>query len=242
VTGPDFECAAQTHIGYARPSNQDRFVIHPLKDGAVLIAMADGLGGDRAGDLAADTVRNNLMEIENIPAGAEDKTLTSLAQALDMKIHDLGQCEADLNGMGSTLIIGLIRTSTVWWLHIGDSRLYLFQKSRLIRITEDQTLDRFLIKENILDPEDAPDHYSRHIMDQFVGCGYCEAESGSFGICSGDALVLASDGVYRYLSEANLAAVLEKPMTANQKCLEIVEAVLENGGKDNLTIMIFHFK
>ena len=239
ITGPDFECAAHSHIGYSRPSNQDRFVIHPLKDGAVLIALADGLGGERAGDRASETVCAEILKIEHIPAGEEEKALAHLARVLDMEIRDLGRREPDMRGIGTTLIMALVREFSVWWLHIGDSRLYVFRHPRLDRITEDQTLARFLIKENILDPEDAPDHYSRHIMDQFVGCGYCEAESGSFGICSGDALVLASDGVYRYLSETTLAAVLGKPAAPDRQCSEIVETVLKDGGKDNLTIMIF---
>jgi protein phosphatase len=165
-----------------------------------------------------------------------------LTQSLDTKIRDLSQCDPDFGGMGSTLVLTLIRNRTVWWFHIGDSRLYLFRNARIIQITEDQTLDRFLIKENILAPEDAPFHYSRHVMDQFVGCGFCRAASGSFSIGPGDLLILTSDGVYRHLSAPLLAAVLDEAETPAAKCREIVARVLTNGGKDNLTIMIYHQK
>lgn len=209
-------------------------------DGSVLLAIADGLGGDGAGDLAAETIRTRIDSVDPIFPGRETQTLNALALALDESICRAGKNSDDLRGMGSTLIMTLVRGSRVFWLHIGDSRLYLFRESRLTRITEDQTLARFLIAENALSLEEAPHHYSRHVMDQYVGCGFCEPESGSFALFSGDWLVLMSDGVYRYLSEAALTAIFEKPDGPDHKCRNIIQAVLAGGGKDNLTILVFH--
>jgi protein phosphatase len=240
LSTPDFECSARTHIGYIRSSNQDRYVMRAFPDGSALLVIADGLGGDGAGDLASETIRARIAGLNAIPSGQETQTLTALALALDESICRAGKDAEDLHGMGSTLIMALVRENRVFWVHIGDSRLYLFQHSRLIRITTDQTLVRFLIAENALSPEEAPHHYSRHVMDQYVGCGFCEPESGSFAIVSGDWIVLMSDGVYRYLSEAALTAIFEKPDGPDHKCRNIIQAVLAGGGKDNLTILAFH--
>jgi len=238
----DFDFSAWTHIGYTRKSNQDRYVIKMLQDASVLFAIADGLGGEGAGDLAAETIRSEIEKIVHIPLGEENQTLVRLAKALDLQIRNTGQCEQDLNGMGSTLIIVLIRHSSAWWVHIGDSRLYLFRNSQLIQITEDQTLARFLMEENALTPEQAPSHYSQHVMDQYVGCGYCEPESGTFDTVSGDLIVLASDGIHRHISEEALSDALSYPSDLGEQCHDIVHSVLKSGGKDNLTIMIFHHR
>jgi len=240
LSTPDFECSARTHIGYVRSSNQDRYVMRAFPDGSVLLALADGLGGDGAGDLASETIRARIDGVDPIPPGQEPQTLKTLALALDESICRVGKDAEDLHGMGSTLIMTLVRGNRVFWVHIGDSRLYLFRESRLTRITEDQTLARFLIAENALSPEEASHHYSRHVMDQYVGCGFCEPESGSFALFSGDWIVLISDGVYRYLSNASLTAIFEKPDGPDEKCRNIIQAVLAGGGKDNLTILAFH--
>jgi len=73
-----------------------------------------------------------------------------------------------------------LRDNVAHWIHVGDSRLHLFRERSLIRITEDQTLARFLIEEGELTPDQASTHYSRQVMDQFVGCGFVEPEAGIF--------------------------------------------------------------
>jgi protein phosphatase len=235
-----FDIAARSHRGWVRKNNQDRYVIHPLKDGSLLLAMADGLGDERGAGLAADTLRVALERIVAIPQGEEKQYLLELSKTLDGEIRDRAEKTPDLNGMGSTLVAVLIRNRMAWWVHVGDSRLYLYRNNRLMQITEDQTLARYLVEEGEMKPEQIPDHYSRNVMDQYVGCGYCAPETGDFKIEPDDCLMLTSDGVHSHMESKELASTLMQCQSIEQKVENLVQTVLANGGEDNLTAIMAH--
>jgi protein phosphatase len=240
LTTSGFDFAARSHRGWLRKNNQDRYVIHPLEDGSVLLAVADGLGHGKGAGLAADFLRQALERIAAIPSGEERRTLLELAKTLDGQIRDRAEKTTDLNGMGSTLVAVLIRDRTAWWVHIGDSRLYRYRNNRLAQITEDQTLSRYLVEEGELTPEQVPVHYSRMVLDQYVGCGYCAPETGSFAIRPDDWLMIISDGVYRHLESREMSSVLNRTGNIEEKVEHLVQAVLTRGGKDNLTVLMAH--
>ncbi len=238
----DFHISAYTHIGFVRKTNQDRYVINPLADGSVLLGIADGLGGEVAGDLAAEMIRIKLAAVIHIPAGEEKQYLLRLSEDLDQEIMHKSETNQNLGGMGSTLIAVLIRDQFVYWVHIGDSRLYLFRNGQLIQITEDQTFTRFLVKEGKLTQEEVPFHYSGCVMDQYIGCGYCEPESESFEIARKDLLLLTTDGFHNQIKKEELVASLHFISGDQIKIKDLVTAVLKNGGGDNLTAVIADYK
>jgi len=227
-----------THIGLVRKINEDRYLIKELKDKSVLIAVADGLGGEVAGDHAAEILRGKLAGLNQITRNNEQAELDQLARVIDRTIHNEGQENKALEGMGTTLVGVLLRDRIAHWVHVGDSRLYLLRNGRLTQVTEDQTLARFLLEEGEITAEQLPTHYSRHVMDQCEGCGFADPETGRLKFLAGDLLVLSTDGLHREISENTLCSILTTDTNLETKAKRLVKAALNAGGKDNITVVL----
>jgi len=227
-----------SHIGFVRKSNEDRYLIKKLKGGSVLLAVADGLGGGVAGDYAAEIITENLAGMGRISRNSVQPELNQLVRGIDHTIYARGQENAALEGMGSTLIGVLLRDRIAYWVHVGDSRLYHLRNGTLTQVTEDQTLARFLLEEGEITAEQLPTHYSRHVMDQYVGCGYVEPETGRLEFLAGDLLVLSTDGLHRDISGNTFDAILKMDTDLELKAKALVKAALDAGGKDNITVVM----
>ena len=227
-----------THTGLVRKSNEDRYLIKELKDKSVLIAVADGLGGEVAGDYAAEILRGKLAGLNHISRNNEQAELDQLARAIDHDIYNEGQENNALEGMGTTLVGVLLRDRIAYWVHVGDSRLYLLRNGILTQVTEDQTLARFLLEEGEITAEQLPTHYSRHVMDQCEGCGFADPETGRLKFRAGDLLVLSTDGLHREIADDALYSILNTDTNLETKAKRLVKAALDAGGKDNITVVM----
>ena len=227
-----------TDIGLVRKTNEDRYLIKELEDRSVLIAVADGLGGEVAGGTAAQMLKEKLADLSHISRNSEQSELDHLARVIDRSIYTEGRENKSLEGMGSTLVGVLLRDGIAYWVHVGDSRLYLLRHGTLTQVTEDQTLARFLLEEGEITAEQVPTHYSRHIMDQCVGCGYAEPETGSLELLAGDLLMLSSDGLHGEIPENTLNSILNTDTSLEIKARALVKAVLDAGGRDNITVVM----
>jgi PPM family protein phosphatase len=229
---------AISHQGLQRKSNEDRFLIKCIQDDAVMIAVADGLGNEPAGSAAAEIVRQSLCGIESIPENREKTELERIARQIDRTVHSEGQCRPNAEGMGSTLLAVLLRRGNAYWVHVGDSRLYLFRNGTLQQITEDQTLARFLVAENEITPEQSQIHYSQCVMDQCVGCGYVEPETGNLQVFDHDWIILSTDGLHKLIAPDDITSILNTPADIETKAEALVRAALDAGGPDNITVIL----
>jgi len=195
-------------------------------------------GGEVAGDYAAEIVRGKLAGIHEVSRGEEQKQLAALVQEVDLSIYYEAESDPDLEGMGTTLICVLLRDGFAYWVHVGDSRLFVLHDGQLTQITEDQTFARFLLEEGEITPEQVPTHYSRHIMDQCVGCGICEPETGRQLFTDEDLIVLTTDGLHKVIGNENMTSLLEAKANLETKAKSLVQAALDAGGEDNITIVI----
>ncbi len=227
-----------THIGLSKKSNEDRYLIKRLDDHAVMIAVADGLGGEVAGDYAAEILRGKLAGLNDIAKNKEKQELDQLVREIDGTIYNEAKSHYGLEGMGSTLVGVLLRDRIAYWVHVGDSRLYLYRNKKVIQVTKDQMLARFLLEEGEITAEQLPTHYSRNVMDQYVGCGYAEPETGSLKILAGDILVLTTDGLHKNISEKAINARLNADANLETKARALVKASLDAGGEDNITVVM----
>ena len=191
-------CFGMTHIGSARQTNADRYLIHALPNDDVFLALADGLGPTPAAAHAADSIRARLAAITDIPPDHELDTLDRMAREADLALWDESQRDPGLDGTGSTLVAVLLRGFRAYWVHVGDSRIYLFRDAVIRQVTQDQTLARFLVAENEITLEQAAVHYSRHVLDQYIGCGFAEPETGTLALMPSDLLAMTSDGLHRH--------------------------------------------
>jgi protein phosphatase len=229
---------AMTHIGKVRTTNEDRYLIKKFSDGSLLMAVADGLGRDGLKDCAADIIIENLSRIDRIENGREHDYLVYCIKETDVKIRQQVRQDVVSCGIGTTIICVLLKQGCAYWVHAGDSRLYLFRDGGLIQITNDQTLSRFLLEEGEISLEQIPQHYSRHVMDQYVGCGYCEPESGEIIIKTGDTLLLASDGLHHAVGSDIISSILTGENDIPKKAGSLIAAALDAGGTDNITVVL----
>jgi len=230
--------AAHTHVGISKDDNEDRYLVKPLMDNAILVVLADGLGGDVSGDYAAEIACGKFAGIDSAPQGREESWLAELIRSIDLTVHDLTENDPELTGMGSTLVCVLLREGRAYWAHVGDSRLYVKVGDQLNRVTRDQMLSRFLLEEGEITADQAHTHYSRNVLDQYLGCGHVEPETGHIDLTPADILLLATDGLHRQISKKGIQNLLNTSHTLEEKARALIRAAIDAGGKDNITVVL----
>ena len=228
--------AAVSHVGLVKDQNQDRFLIKEFSGDSVLIAVADGAGGTPAGKEASRVVIEELNGFQpNSPT--PEANLVRLMQDADQKICGVVEKEPDLKGMGSTFTAAFVRGETVFWAHVGDSRLYLFRGGELTQITEDDTMAGFLLTEGELTREEARVHPGNNFLFDFIGSGEFKEETGSFPLRKDDLLLLTTDGLHDRVPEETLVSILRSNSELDKKLDGLVSTALKESGKDNVTVV-----
>lgn len=229
---------AVTHIGRVRKNNEDRYFVKRLKDKSILLAIADGLGGEVAGDYAAELLRGKLSGVESIPQGNEQEHLEKLALEIDQAILTESEKDKKLEGMGTTFIGVLLRKKMAYWVHVGDSRLYHCAERELSQVTRDHNFARYLIDEGDITIEEAMTHPSRFHLDQCIGQGFCEPDTGEFSVALNDILLLSTDGLHTQVTIGTMHANLFSTFSLEAKAKALVKAALDAGGDDNIALVI----
>lgn len=229
-----------SHIGLVRPDNEDRYLIKEHGDGTLLLAAVDGMGGAAGGGVAAQIMIDNLDRLPP-PVVEIEKQLADLVIYTDLAILAEAERKPELEGMGTTVTGALVREGTAYWFHVGDSRLYLLRDGELKQITTDHNLAHYYIEKGMLTPGEARFHKSRHFLEQNVGCGACEPDTGCLDLKSGDLLVCTTDGVREDLSMETISELLISEVDIKKKAGAILQAALQAGARDNLTIVLAKF-
>lgn len=228
---------AASHRGLVRPANEDRYLIRQLDDNSLLLAVADGLGGQEAGDQAAEILRGKLAALSSVPRGREEEMLAGLAVATDRLILRIAEERPELAGMGTTLLCVLLRDGMAHWVHVGDSRFSILREHKLLPVTRDQNLARFLLEEGAITREEVAGHYARHVLDQALGSALEKPETGTLPVQERDLLLLSTDGLHSEVPEETINEVLNSGQHLQAKVNALVSAALAAGGKDNVTIV-----
>lgn len=228
---------ALTHTGLVMKKNEDRYLIKEMADNSVLLLVADGMGGEAAGDRAAEIVRDKLSDLE---IGTKDieQQLAKLVIDAELVIMKEIKKNSSLKGMGSTVTGVYIHDNIAHWVHAGDSRLYILRDKQLIQVTKDQNMSQFLLDEGKITVEDARNHPLQNLLEQSVGCGYCEPETGHLMIQENDLLILTTDGLNKEINLEITTSILISPTTIENIAKSLIEAAIDAGGKDNITIII----
>ncbi len=228
---------AYTHIGLVRKNNEDRYLVKEIENGSVLLAVADGMGGEAGGHIAAETTINCLSKIET---GSEDlsQSLEDFVLEANRSVIDKSAADCSLEGMGTTLICAFIQNKTAYWAHVGDSRLYLIRNNEVVQVTCDQNMAQFLVEEGEISLEESRDHPSQNQLDQCVGCESCEPETGVLALEQGDLVVLSTDGLHCEMDTETFRNILVSEDNIQSKAEALLDTALKAGGKDNMTVVI----
>lgn len=238
----DVDIVACTHPGLIQEINEDRYLIKTMDDNALLLAVADGLGGDVSSDIAAEIAKGRLASLNKIPMHREAEFLSEFAKDLDLLIYRRAETHPSLAYMATTLACAALKNDMIHWLNVGDSRIYILREKELMQITKDQTLAKAFIEDGELKPEDADEHYSQKILDQCLGYGTCEPETGKIEIKQNDIIILATDGLYKMVEDELMLTILNSDNGLKQKIKELTDAAFSSGGQDNITIILAHIK
>lgn len=228
---------AYTLAGQGRKINEDRYLIKSNGKAAVILAIADGLGGEVAGDYAADTIREMLVKAADNFIG-DAIQLKDIIMKTDRFLRDKADLDDALEGMGTTATCVCFHDSIAHWAHVGDSRFYLLRNRELTQLTRDQTMARFLVEEGEITEAEALTHNARHHLEQSVGCGTCEPDLGHLRIEPGDLFLLTTDGIHGSITNEKIYPSLCAKTDLKTKAMALIQVALDAGGGDDMTVVI----
>lgn len=228
--------AGVTDIGNVRTVNQD----HLLAEGD-LVAVADGMGGHRAGEVASRVAVETLRE-----AFAADPTAAGLAEAVrsaNTAVWERAAAEPDLQGMGTTIAAVALVTEEgekrLVVANVGDSRAYLLQEGGLGRLSFDHSLVADLVRAGEISEGEARTHPRRNILTRALGVGpEIDPYVALAEPARGDRLLLCSDGLFNELEEHEITAVLVAEADPADAATRLVHEAKEHGGNDNITAVV----
>jgi len=229
--------ASATHVGRVRAGNEDS--VRPTTDGSiadpVVIAVADGMGGAVAGEVASRVaIEAAIAEDAGAAITPGDRVRAGNDAVVAAIHHDTG-----LSGMGTTLTLGLfLPTGLLQVGHIGDSRMYLYRDGELQQLTKDHTLVAELVAMGQITAEQAETHPRRHLVTKVIGTETVDVDEFDLDLEPGDRIVMCSDGLNSMLRDPDIAAILEKSDAPSDAAWSLVEAANAAGGNDNTTVAV----
>jgi len=207
--------------------------------GPRLLAVADGMGGMAAGDVASNIVIGTLAPLdEDVPGGALLDALRGVVESANQQLRDTVDANPAMEGMGTTLTAMLFSGSKIGMVHIGDSRAYVLRDGEFGQITKDDTYVQMLIDEGRITPEEADSHPQRHLLYRALDGRDAEPEYSVREAHAGDRYLLCSDGLSGVVSAETIAATLREYVDANQCAERLVQLALRGGGPDNITVIV----
>ena len=225
--------AARSDRGLVRTNNEDS-----VYAGARLLALADGMGGHAAGEVASQLVIAALAHLDDDePGGDLLAKLDAAVRSGNSAIAAQVEMEPDLEGMGTTLTAILFDGNRIGMVHIGDSRGYLFRDGELTQITKDDTFVQTLVDEGRITREEAHSHPQRSLIMRALTGHEVEPTLTMREARAGDRYLLCSDGLSDPVSDETIAEALQIPDVA-ESAYRLIELALRGGGPDNVTVVV----
>ncbi len=234
-----FSFTGLTDPGLVRTVNQDYYYTDP--SGRFFI-VADGMGGHAGGQeasqLATEAIKTHLQENWESETASDELMEQAFEQGNEAILLDQHK-HPERADMGTTTVVGMFRQSQLWFAHIGDSRLYRSRDSKLEQITDDHTWVARAMKAGDLTPEQARSHPWRHVLSQCLGRKDLQkVEIETTDVQVGDRLLLCTDGLTEEVSDTTIAYYLQSDLAYKEVAQKLIESAKDNGGKDNITVVI----
>lgn len=230
------DCVSRTHVGLRRKVNEDSLLVRTERG---LWAVADGMGGHDAGDVASSKVTESLLELPDVGGldGLIDGAIQALSQ-VNRDLIDLATANGSERTIGSTVVGLAIADGQFRCFWAGDSRAYRVRGDRIEQLTRDHSLVQNLVDAGMLQPNEAVDHPNSNIITRAVGVApELSVDTVGGDVRSGDQFLLASDGLTRVVEDHEMAAELlsNAPAKAAER---LIDTVLSRGAPDNVSIII----
>ncbi|HEX7479778.1 MAG TPA: PP2C family serine/threonine-protein phosphatase [Polyangiales bacterium] len=245
----------RTDIGKRRSSNEDAFLVD---DALGLYVVADGMGGHSSGEVASAAAvevlhgmvqreRENLSALLQLPRDSSVqpgsmppvmhkalRILESAVQAATYMVFGLSEANPEQRGMGTTLSALLLGGEFALTAQVGDSRVYMVRDGQTAQITEDHTLIAWQLKKGLITPEEARVSRQKNVITRAVGSrDYVQVDTNLVVIQRGDAFLLCSDGLHGYVTDPEIATLLQLPPPDATE--QLIQLANQRGGRDNIT-------
>ena len=226
--------AAQSDIGLHRQDNEDA-----VYGGPRLLAVADGMGGHAAGEVASAAVIEALRPLDTqVPAGELLNALDHAVRRANSALSDIVKADPSLQGMGTTLTALLWSGSQLGLVHIGDSRAYLVRDGEMFQITQDHTLVQSLLDDGKITAEEVASHPQRFMLLRALDGGNFEPDLQLREARPGDRYLLCSDGLHQVVAADALARVLLTVTDPDQAAADLIALAIDGGGPDNVSCIV----
>jgi PPM family protein phosphatase len=235
---------ARSDPGRTHTTNEDASLVD-LDRG--LFAVADGVGGQPAGDVAARVAIERLPAIIDSAVKHDDRSATDAAigravVSLSEEVQAEAAATPELEGMATTIVMLLVDGDVAYVAHVGDSRAYLARHGQLYRLTDDHSLAAELVQSGVITAEEASTHPFGHSITQAIGLRReLRPSVHQVELMPGDRLLLCSDGLTDMIADDEIAAILMAGADPGATCESLVHAANAAGGKDNITTVIVDY-
>jgi PPM family protein phosphatase len=228
------EQAGRTDVGRQRSANEDSLVVRPP-----LFAVADGMGGAKAGEVAS-AVAVDAVEGAQESSEPTEAQLANIVRDANRRIYDLAVADESRRGMGTTLTLAKLHGDEVSVAHVGDSRAYRLRGGELEQLTRDHSLVAELERSGQITPEAAEHHPQRSIITRALGPEPdVEVDTYTLAGRDGDVFLICSDGLTSMISDDEVASILRSAGSLDEAADGLVRAANQSGGKDNITVILF---
>lgn len=227
-----------TDVGKRRPHNEDSFLIGPRDN----FVVADGMGGHAAGEVASsilvETMKKELPRPEVI---MDQLGLEYVVKEANRAILRAVQENPERDGMGTTVVLLHIGEKRAVWANVGDSRLYRWRKGVFEQLSHDHSLVAEMVENGTITPEEASHHPQRNMLLRAVGVeADVKVDTAEAPVENGDIYLLCTDGLTNMVDDDVISKVLTDE-TVGDKSQELIRLANENGGRDNITVIVVEY-
>jgi PPM family protein phosphatase len=228
------EQAGRTDVGRQRSANEDSLVVQPP-----LFAVADGMGGAKAGEVAS-AVAVEAVESARESGEPVEAQLAAIVRDANRRIYHLAVADESRRGMGTTLTVAKMHDGEVSLAHVGDSRAYRLRDGELQQLTRDHSLVAELERSGQITAEAAEHHPQRSIITRALGPEPdVEVDTYTLAGREGDVFLICSDGLTSMISDDEVGSILRSASSLDEAADALVRAANQSGGKDNITVILF---
>jgi serine/threonine protein phosphatase PrpC len=240
----------KTDQGLVRANNEDNFY---LDEKLGLLVVADGMGGHASGETASQLAVNIIRDYFRGPQkliGDYDQScsenISKLRSAIflaNQAVYEAAQSSPQLKGMGTTIAAALLSGNKLSIAHIGDSRVYLVRAGNIEQLTDDHSIVNEQVKRDLITKEEAIKSDMKNILTKALGVDPdTEPDLNELTVFNGDILLLCSDGLTTMVSDEAILEIISFAGNPDAACDSLIGAALENGGKDNVTVITGYIK
>ena len=241
----------QTDVGRQRTNNEDAFVVEPLDEHTVLAVTIDGVGGYEGGEVAAEMAQKEIPAyLKEFARGERLELLKQAVVCANNAIYDRRRLDTARPDMSCVLTAALIDAGrkVVDMVHVGDTRMYQYHHGELRKLSHDHSLIGYREEIGDLTEEQAMHHPQRNVISRVVGSDRHEVgdpdflEAAEFPLLPNSTFLLCSDGLTDLVTSHQIVAILEQPISLEEKVQALIDAANDAGGKDNVTVVLVEYQ